>query len=75
MLEQDLRALAEWSAVVHGDDAGAAAGAPVIVEEPVEEGMAAWENEMKPTAAKAKATKAKGRTKGRVMAEIVEELE
>ena len=56
-------------------DGQAAAGAPVIVEEPVEEGMAAWENEMKPTAAKAKATKAKGRTKGRVMAEIVEELE
>jgi len=51
---------------------GAAAEAPA--EEPVEEGLAAWEKEMRPAAAKAK-PKPKGRTKGRGMAEIVEELE
>ncbi|MBI5241900.1 MAG: 30S ribosomal protein S2 [Elusimicrobia bacterium] len=53
---------------------GAAPEGVKIVEEPVEEGMAAWENEMRPAAAKAK-PKPKGRTKGRVLAEIVEELE
>jgi small subunit ribosomal protein S2 len=50
---------------------GGAAAAPA--DEPVE-GLAAWENEMRPAAAKAK-PKPKGRAKGRVLAEIVEEME
>ena len=53
---------------------GGAAAAEAPAEEPVEEGLAAWEKEMRPAAAKAK-PKPKGRTKDRVLAEIVEELE
>ena len=65
--------LAAGEVVADGTTAVAAAPA----EEPVEEGLAAWEKEMRPpVAAKAKPKpKPKGRTKDRALAEIAEEIE
>jgi small subunit ribosomal protein S2 len=73
MGEAEAQMLASEAAAGEGAPAeGGEAEAPAT--EPVEEGLAAWENEMRPAAAKAK-PKPKGRTKSRVMTEIVEELE
>jgi len=71
--EAEAAMLAAGEVAADGETAVAAAPA----EEPVEEGLAAWEKEMRPpVAAKAKPKpKPKGRTKDRALAEIAEEIE
>jgi small subunit ribosomal protein S2 len=71
MAQAEQAMLAAGEAPAEGAAAPAAVDAPVVVEE----GMEAWEKEMRPEGAAAGKPKPKGRAKGRIMAEIVEELE